>query len=140
MTGPGLHKPSIPPLNSQILSTIAGSLPSTIIVLLIEHISIAKSFGRINGYTINASSELTAIGATNILGPMIGAFGATGSFSSTAINSKAGCQTPLAGIITAAVVLIAIYSLTKVFYFVPKSVLSSVIIHAIGDSEDFFIL
>jgi sodium-independent sulfate anion transporter 11 len=114
---------------------LAGSLPSAIIVLLIEHIAIAKSFGRINGYTINSSSELTAIGATNIIGPMIGAFGATGSFSSSAINSKAGCRTPLAGIVTAVVVLIAIYSLTAVFFFVPKAVLSAVIIHAIGDSK-----
>jgi sodium-independent sulfate anion transporter 11 len=122
-------------VSGEILSTMAGSLPSAIIVLLIEHISIAKSFGRINGYTINPSSELTAIGVTNILGPMIGAFGATGSFSSTAINSKAGARTPLSGIITAAVVLIAIYSLTAVFFFVPKAVLSSVIVHAIGDSK-----
>jgi sodium-independent sulfate anion transporter 11 len=113
---------------------MAGSLPSAIIVLLIEHISIAKSFGRINGYNINPSSELTAIGVTNVLGPMIGAFGATGSFSSTAINSKAGSRTPLSGIVTGAVVLVAIYSLTRVFFFVPKAVLSSVIVHAIGDS------
>ncbi|KAF2665881.1 sulfate permease 2 [Microthyrium microscopicum] len=129
----GLHKPALPPLNSKVMSAVAGNLPSAIIVLLIEHISIAKSFGRINNYTINPSSELTAIGATNILGPMVGAFGATGSFSSTAINSKAGARTPLAGIITAIVVLVAIYTLTPVFFFVPKSVLSSVIIHAIGD-------
>lgn len=40
----------------------------------VQHISIAKSFGRINNYTINPSQEILAIGVSNILGPFIGAF------------------------------------------------------------------
>jgi sodium-independent sulfate anion transporter 11 len=117
------------------IGMLAGRLPSAIIVLLIEHISIAKSFGRINNYTINPSSELIAIGATNLLGPFVGAYGATGSFSRSAINAKAGSRTPLAGVFTAALVLIALYALTPMFFFVPRAVLASVIIHAIGDSK-----
>lgn len=39
-----------------------------------QHISIAKSFGRINNYTIDPSQEILAIGVSNVLGPFIGAF------------------------------------------------------------------
>lgn len=42
---------------------------------------------------------------------LLGAYPATGSFSRTAIKSKAGVRTPLAGLITAIVVLLAIYAL-----------------------------
>ena len=103
------------------------------IVLLIEHIAISKSFGRVNNYTIDPSQEMVAIGVTNLLGPFLGAYPATGSFSRTAISSKAGVRTPLQGLVTAVVVLLAIYALPAVFFYIPNAVLSAVIIHAVGD-------
>ena len=116
-----------------MIQTFAAKLPVAVIVLLIEHIAIAKSFGRVNNYTINPSQEMVAIGVTNLLGPFLGAYPATGSFSRTAIKSKAGVRTPFAGVITAVVVLLAIYALPAVFFYIPSSVLSAVIIHAVGD-------
>lgn len=103
------------------------------IVLLIEHIAISKSFGRVNNYIINPSQEMVAIGITNILGPFLGAYPATGSFSRTAIKSKAGVRTPLAGVITAVIVLLAIYALPALFFYISNAALSAVIIHAVGD-------
>jgi sodium-independent sulfate anion transporter 11 len=100
---------------------------------LIEHIAISKSFGRVNNYIINPSQEMVAIGVTNILGPFLGAYPATGSFSRTAIKSKAGVRTPFAGVITAVVVLLAIYALPAVFYYISNASLAAVIIHAVGD-------
>jgi sodium-independent sulfate anion transporter 11 len=120
-------------LNQRIASNLAGHLPSTVIVLLIEHIAISKSFGRVNNYSINPSQEMVAIGVTNMLGPFLGGYAATGSFSRTAIKSKAGVRTPFAGVITAAVVLLAIYALPAVFYYIPNASLAAVIIHAVGD-------
>lgn len=122
-----------PKVNREIISAFASELPATVIVLLIEHIAISKSFGRLNNYTINPSQELIAIGFTNIFGPFIGAYPATGSFSRTAIKSKAGVRTPFAGVITAMLVLLAIYALTSVFFYIPHAALSAVIIHAVGD-------
>lgn len=129
----GFQNAAIPVLNRRIASNLFGYLPATVIVLLIEHIAISKSFGRVNNYTINPSQEMVAIGVTNILGPFLGGYAATGSFSRTAIQSKAGVRTPFAGVITAVVVLLAIYALPAVFYFVPNASLAAVIIHAVGD-------
>jgi sodium-independent sulfate anion transporter 11 len=112
---------------------LVSYLPVTVIVLLIEHIAISKSFGRVNNYTINPSQEMVAIGVTNLLGPFLGAYPATGSFSRTAIKSKAGVRTPFAGVITAVIVLLAIYALPAVFYWIPSASLAAVIIHAVGD-------
>ncbi|CAL8575363.1 hypothetical protein XPA_001291 [Xanthoria parietina] len=129
----GFKHAAVPTLNIPIIKAYAGDIPVSIIVLLIEHIAIAKSFGRVNNYTIDASQELVAIGVTNLLGPFLGAYPATGSFSRTAIKSKAGVRTPFAGVITALVVLLAIYALPAVFFYIPNSALSAVIIHAVGD-------
>ncbi|KAL7275907.1 hypothetical protein RUND412_001126 [Rhizina undulata] len=129
----GFKHMGVPKIDKEIIDTFVSDLPATVIVLLIEHIAISKSFGRVNNYTIKPSQELIAIGITNIFGPFFGAYPATGSFSRTAIKSKAGVRTPFAGVITAAVVLLAIYLLTAVFYYIPQAALSAVIIHAVGD-------
>lgn len=129
----GFQHAAVPTINSDIISSFIGELPATVIVLLIEHIAISKSFGRVNNYTINPSQEMVAIGVTNVLAPFLGGFPSTGSFSRTAIKSKAGVRTPFAGVITAAVVLLAIYALTAVFFYIPSASLAAVIIHAVGD-------
>ncbi|WFD30798.1 hypothetical protein MSPP1_001822 [Malassezia sp. CBS 17886] len=122
-----------PQLPTTVLSEIAPNLPASVIVLLLEHIAIAKSFGRLNNYKINANQELIAIGVTNLVGPCFGGYAATGSFSRSAIKSKSGVRSPLAGWITGIVVLIAIYALPGVFYWIPNATLSAVIIHAVFD-------
>ncbi|KAF7521042.1 hypothetical protein PCG10_008612 [Penicillium crustosum] len=129
----GFKAAGVPKIDVPIIKAFLGELPAAVIVLLIEHIAISKSFGRVNNYTIDPSQEFIAIGISNLLGPFLGAYPATGSFSRTAIKAKCGVRTPLAGVITAVVVLLAIYALPALFFFIPKSSLSAVIIHAVGD-------
>ena len=76
---------------------------------------------------------MVAIGVSNVLGPFVGAYPATGSFSRTAIKSKAGVRTPASGLVTGAVVLLATYTLTSLFFYIPNSSLAAVIIHAVAD-------
>ena len=64
---------------------------------------------------------------------MFGAYPATGSFSRTALKSKSGVRTPLAGIFTAVVVIVALYGLTPAFTWIPTAGISAVIIHAVLD-------
>ncbi|WFD02300.1 hypothetical protein MOBT1_000982 [Malassezia obtusa] len=122
-----------PVLDKNLLASLGSELPASVIVLLLEHIAISKSFGRVNNYKINPNQELIAIGITNLVGPCFGGYAATGSFSRSAIKSKSGVRTPLAGWVTAIMVLIAIYALSGVFYWIPNAALSAVIIHAVGD-------
>lgn len=95
--------------------------------------SLCLAFGRLNNYKINPNQELIAIGVTNTVGSCFGSYAATGSFSRTALKSKCGVRTPLAGVITGIVVLVALYGLTEAFYWIPNAGLSAVIIHAVAD-------
>ncbi|KAF4342589.1 family sulfate permease [Fusarium beomiforme] len=129
----GFQNVGAPKVTSQLVSDFVPYLPATVVVLLVEHMAISKSFGRVNNYTIDPSQEMVAIGMANLIGPFVGAYPSTGSFSRTAIQSKAGVRTPAAGIITALVVLLATYLLTSVFFYIPSAALAAVIIHAVGD-------
>lgn len=120
-------------MDFSLIPTIVPYLPATVVVMLVEHMAIAKSFGRANNYNVDASQEMVAIGVTNVVGPFFGGYASTGSFSRSAIQSKAGVRTPIAGIVTGFVVLLAVHLLTAAFYYIPSAVLSAVIVHAVGD-------
>ncbi|KAF6790298.1 sulfate permease [Colletotrichum sojae] len=129
----GFQDVGTPKIDTDLISAFLPFLPASVIVLVIEHVAISKSFGRVNNYTINPSQEFVAIGVTNVIAPFLGGYPSTGSFSRTAIKSKAGVRTPFAGVITGLIVLLAIYALTAVFFYIPSASLAAVIIHAMGD-------
>jgi sodium-independent sulfate anion transporter 11 len=85
-----------------------------------------------NGYRINPNQELIANGVANTIGSCFGAYPASGSFCRSALNSRSGVRTPLGGIFTAMVVIVALYGLTSAFFWIPYSGLSAVIIHAVA--------
>ncbi|KAI9493598.1 sulfate transporter family-domain-containing protein [Zychaea mexicana] len=129
----GFTAMGVPTFDTNLLSEIAGTLPSVVIILILEHVAIAKSFGRRNNYKINADQEIIALGVANIIGCFFGAYPNTGSFSRTAIKARSGVRTPLAGVFSALVVLLCLYALTPAFYYIPDAILAAVIIHAVSD-------
>ncbi|TFY76919.1 hypothetical protein EWM64_g7091 [Hericium alpestre] len=129
----GFQHVGSPPIDRNLLTALAPKMPVATIILLLEHISISKSFGRINGYKIDPNQELIAIGVTNTIGSVFNAYPATGSFSRSALKSKSGVRTPLGGMFSAIVVIVALYGLTPAFFWIPSAGLSAVIIHAVAD-------
>lgn len=119
----------IPP--PKLASRLASDLPISTIVLVLEHISISKSFARLNGYRVNPNQEFTAIGFTNMIGTFFGAYPVTGSFSRTALSAKCGVKTPFKSAFTGGCVLLAIYCFTNGFYYIPNATLSAIIIHCV---------
>lgn len=129
----GLKHVGVMTVPDGIINAMASEIPVSTIILLLEHIAISKSFGRINDYKVVPDQELIAIGVNNLIGTFFNAYPATGSFSRSALKAKCGVRTPLAGIFTGAVVLLALYCLTEAFYYIPKATLCAVIIHAVSD-------
>lgn len=129
----GLRHVGVMSIPQGIIGEMASEIPVSVIILLLEHIAIAKSFGRVNDYKIIPDQEVIAIGVNNLIGTFFSAYPATGSFSRSALKAKCGVRTPLAGIFTGGVVLLALYCLTEAFFYIPKATLSAVIIHAVSD-------
>ncbi len=94
----------------------------------LEAISIGKGIEeKNNGDTINANQELVALGASNIAGSFLHSFPVAASFSRSAINNEMGARTNLAGLVTASIVLLTLLFLTPLFYYLPKTILASII-------------
>jgi len=125
----GFSHAGILPMDPELFSLVASELPAIVVILIIEHIAIAKSFGRRFNYTVIPSQEMIAQGAANILSPFVGGYVCTGSFGASAVLSKAAVRTPLAGLFSAMVLVLALYALTGVFYYIPNAALAGLILH-----------
>ncbi|XP_023727101.1 sodium-independent sulfate anion transporter isoform X4 [Cryptotermes secundus] len=117
-------------LNFEDMARIYGtSLLSVPFISILETIAIAKSFSK--GKAVDASQEMFALGLSNILGSFVRSFPTAGSFSRTAVNNASGVKTPLGGLMTGVMVLMALGLLTSTFAYIPKATLAGVIISAV---------
>lgn len=80
---------------------------------------------------------MIAIGATNIFGSFFSAMPATSSFTRSAINNASGVRSPMSGLFTGSMVLLALGLLTSSFYYLPKATLAAVIISAMIQTMEF---
>ncbi|XP_071132678.1 sodium-independent sulfate anion transporter-like isoform X2 [Mytilus edulis] len=122
---------------SEIFTGIGAGFIIVPLLGLVELIAIAKAFSRRNNYKIYPSQELIAIGIANIVSSFFSSYPVTGSFSRTAVNSQSGVRTPASGIVTGAIILLALQVLTPLFKYIPKSALAAVIISAVIQMVDY---
>ncbi|KAL0278530.1 UNVERIFIED_CONTAM: hypothetical protein PYX00_000335 [Menopon gallinae] len=99
------------------------------LVSLLGNVAIAKAFA--NGEIMDATQEMITLGLCNIVGSFFRSMPVSGSFSRSAVNNASGVKTPLGGLYTGALIILALSFLTPYFFFIPKATLSSVIICAV---------
>ncbi len=86
---------------------------------------------------MDASQEMIALGVCNIMGSFVGAYPSTGSFSRTAVNAASGVRTPLGGMYTGTLVILALAILMEYCAYIPKAALAAVIITAVIFSVEY---
>ncbi|KAF9103484.1 hypothetical protein BGX27_010553 [Mortierella sp. AM989] len=128
----GLPIPQVPPLDRAILAEIAPKLIAIALATILEHIAIGKSFANKNRYQIDSNQELFTVGLANVTASFFGAYTVTGSFSRSAVKFQCGVKTPLAGLVTGTLVLLALQMLTPLLFYIPDAALSAVIMVAVS--------
>ncbi|KAG0208922.1 hypothetical protein BGX28_000241 [Mortierella sp. GBA30] len=128
----GLPNPAVPSVSSELFSEMAPKLLAISLAVILEHIAIGKAFARRSRYKIDTNQELLALGLANVTASFFGAYAVTGSFSRSAVKVQCGVRSPFAGFITGALVLLAIFFLTPVFFYIPDAALSAVIMVAVA--------
>jgi sulfate permease, SulP family len=132
----GFPLPGLPSASFDQLVALAPG--ATIIALLsyLEGISVARAVATRTHDRIDPDQELIASGAANLTAGLVQAFPVAGGFSRTAVNHEAGARSPLAGIVTAAGVLLALLLLAPLFTTLPEVVLAAVVLVAVTKLVD----
>lgn len=103
----GLPVPSLPPFDLVLVLTLLPSALTIAFLAGIESLLSAIVADRMIGGAHRSNAELIAQGAANIASPLFGGLPATGAIARTATNVSAGGQTPVAGIVHALALLLA---------------------------------
>lgn len=113
-------------------------LPAALISLVsfVESVSIAQSLARRKRQSIDPDRELLALGTANIGSALTGGFAVCGGFSRSGVNIEAGANTPLAGVVSAAVIALILMSIAPLFAALPLVVLAVVILVAVAPLID----
>jgi sulfate permease, SulP family len=133
-TLPSLFFPSLNASDWMALVT-----PAVLIALVgfVETVSVGHTLAAKRKQRINPNQELLGLGAANLASGLFGGYSVTGGFSRSVVNFDAGAQTPMAGVFTAAGILLAAVSLTPLLKNLPHATLAAAIIVAVLGLIDF---
>ncbi|KAK6135381.1 hypothetical protein DH2020_030892 [Rehmannia glutinosa] len=106
-------------------------------VALTEAVAIGRTFAAMKDYHLDGNKEMVALGTMNIVGSMTSCYVATGSFSRSAVNYMAGCNTAVSNIVMSCVVLLTLEVITPLFKYTPSAILASIIISAVVGLFDY---
>lgn len=135
---PGFRASIVSPLPPILDLVKALLLPSLLvfIVLNIEHLVIARTFGHYHTYTISDNSETFAAGLSNLAGAFFGGVPVGGGdMARSSLLAVTGAKSPLNQIFTSVTVLIAMMPLSGALRFFPQAALSAIIVVAVIDQQ-----
>lgn len=132
----GFPSPQLPEVSGSLLGDLAPVALTIAVIAYAEGISVAKAIARRTREKVDANQELVATGASNVAAGLFGGFPIAGGFSRTAVNHSAGARTPLASLVTAAMLTVAVLWLTPALHYLPKAVLAAVVIVAVAGLVD----
>ena len=116
------------------LRDVDGIIPLAFACLLlayIEGVSAARTFAAKHGYPLDVRQELLALGSANLLVGCGGGYPVAGGLSQSAVNEKAGAQTPLALVFASATLALCLLFLTGLVQNLPKAVLAAIVLVAV---------
>lgn len=85
----------------------------------------------------NSNQELIGQGIANIVSPLFGGFAATGAIARTAANIKSGGNSPIAGLIHCATIILFIFVLSPFAVHIPIVVLSAILFIVAYNMSDY---
>lgn len=128
----GLPKLSWPLVHWNELDDLLGLALACFLLSYVESISVVRTFALKHRYAINADQELLALGAANLAAGVGQGFPVAGGMSQSAVNEKAGAQTPLALVFASASICAVLLFLTGLMRNLPQPVLAAVVLFAVG--------
>lgn len=133
----GLPSFSLPSINAADFTQLLPIAATLALIAFVEAYSVAKAIEEKHNYKIDADQELRALGLANIFGALFKSYPTTGGFSRTAVNDQAGAVTPMASLISAALIALTLLFFTPLFYHLPKTVLAAIVMVAVSGLVDF---
>jgi SulP family sulfate permease len=129
----GLPAPKLPDLAlvEQHWATIGIAAIALLLIGFSQTAGDARAFAARHRYRIDVNQESVAQGLANMGAGVFQGMPVSTSLSASSLNESAGARTPVASLVTGALVLATLVVLAPLFSKLPKAVLAAVIIDAV---------
>jgi high affinity sulfate transporter 1 len=129
----GLPSPALPSFDlvRHNLSTIGIASVALLLIGFSQTAGDARAFATRHRYRIDVNQESVAQGMANAGAGVFQGMPVSTSLSASSLNESAGARTPVASLVTGALVLLTLIVLAPLFSSLPKAVLAAVIIDAV---------
>ncbi|MBZ5714483.1 SulP family inorganic anion transporter [Nannocystis pusilla] len=131
----GLPLPTWPALDRELLLGLAPAAGLIALISFMEAFSSGLAVAR-RGEVVEPDQELLALGFSNIAAGLVRGYPIAGGLSRTAVNAQAGARSPLAGVVTAALVALTLALFAPLLATLPRAVLSAIIVVAVARLVD----
>ncbi|MCG5237212.1 SulP family inorganic anion transporter [Xanthobacter oligotrophicus] len=131
---PSLH---VPEVKASWAIDLSASAAAIAILGLLEALAIAKAIAHKSGQKLDYNRQILAEGIGNLAGGFFRCMPGAGSLSRTAINYQAGAATRFSGLVTAGFVAITVLAFAPLASYVPKALLSGLLMVAAARLFDF---
>jgi len=131
----GLPDPAVPDVS---IEDLVNLLPAAfgVMVLTTEAVGVARAIASKDGYQIDPSRELVAIGGSNALAGLSSGFVQSGGASQTMAAENAGGKSPLTALIAGVLVLLTGAFLAPLFTDLPQATLGAIVVVAVASFVD----
>ncbi|KAG5882266.1 hypothetical protein JTB14_014963 [Gonioctena quinquepunctata] len=120
---------------TEMIASLGSGVIVVPVVAVLANVAIAKAYSI--DTIVDASQEMISLGLCNILGSFVKAMPSCGAFTRSAVASSSDVRTPLQGIYSGSVIVLALSFLAPYFRFIPKSTLAAVLITAASSLLDY---
>jgi sulfate permease, SulP family len=129
----GLPSPGLPDLDvfTQHYATILAAAAGLLLIGFSQTAGDAKAFAARHRYRVDLDQESVAQGMANVAAGAFRGMPVSTSLSASSLNESAGARTPLASLVTGALVVLTLLVLAPLFSDLPKAVLGAIIIDAV---------
>jgi sulfate permease, SulP family len=129
----GLPTPQLPDLElvTDNLATVVIAAVALVLIGFSQTAGDARAFAMRHRYRIDIDQESVAQGMANAGAGLVQGMPVSTSLSASSLNESAGARTPMASLITGALVILTLLVLAPLFSDLPKAVLGALIIDAV---------
>ncbi|KAH7726680.1 Protein SULP-6 [Aphelenchoides avenae] len=129
----GMQTPIVPDLSQ--IGDMVNPMFSVAILSFVIHIALAKLVSKKLSYQIdpNQACEWLALGMLHIISSFFGCFAGGSSMSRTMTQVRLGTKSQLSSIACALVLIAVVYGAADWFHYLPKPILSCIIVVALKD-------
>ena len=129
----GLPSPDLPSADvfRDHYATILAAAAGLLLIGFSQTAGDARAFAARHRYRIDINQESVAQGMANVAAGAFRGMPVSTSLSASSLNESAGARTPLASLVTGALVVLTLLVLAPLFSDLPKAVLAAIIIDAV---------